>query len=152
MHECFVSGTRIFKSKTPHSSGIHCITYFTRMFLQRAFYISLYIFAVSIAAAPPPNPYFDESHLPSSSLSRDEVQAMREGQTYPPGYSHRYITLGEGSDAASEPIVEADPNILLDDENGVRARSLAARGNCQSRSSIGSTCFITYCWTRVVFD
>jgi hypothetical protein len=114
------------------------------MFLQEAFYISLYLFAASIAVAPSPNPDFGDSHLPSLRISREEVQAMKESQTYPPGYIHKYVTLGEG---ISVPIVEADPNILLGDEDGVRARSLAPCSSCLSIPNGSGNCNINYCWT-----
>jgi hypothetical protein len=118
------------------------------MFLQGAFHLSLYLFAASIAAAPSPNPDFDDSHLPSLRLPREEVQAMKESQTYPPGYIHQYVTLGEGSDAVTVPIVEADLNVLLDNEDGARARSLATRDQkCNMFSAAGSNCLINYCWT-----
>lgn len=71
---------------------------------------------------------------------------MKEGQTYPPGYLHEYVTLREGSNAVSFPVVEADPNILLDDEDGVQARSLASPYDCTILSINTTGCFITYCW------
>jgi hypothetical protein len=120
------------------------------MLPQKVFYISHYLFAAFIAAAPSPNPDFDDSHLPSLRLSREEVQAMKEGQIYPSGYIHTYITFGEGSDALSVPIVEVDPNILLDDEDGVRARSLASRDGgsfCSSFFTPFGSCTINYCWS-----
>jgi hypothetical protein len=118
------------------------------MLPQKAFYISHYLFAAFIAAAPSPNPDFDDSHLPSLRLPREEVQAMKKNQTYPSGYIHTYITFGKGSDAVSVPIVEADPNILLDDEDGVRARSLASRDGsfCTSFFTPFGYCTINYCW------
>jgi hypothetical protein len=117
------------------------------MFLQAAFYVSLSLLAASVAAAPSPNPHFDDSHLPGLRLPREEVQAMKKDQTYPPGYVHRNITLGEGSDAVSVPIVEANLNILLDDDDGVRARSLVARDQCISYRASQGSCLINYCWT-----
>ena len=113
------------------------------MFLQEAFHIFLYLFAASIAAAPSPIPDFDDSYLPSLRLSREEVQAMKEAQTYPPGYIHKYVTLGRD---ISVPIVEADPDILLNDADGVRARFLVPRGNCLTLTPAGSSCNINYCW------
>jgi hypothetical protein len=117
------------------------------MFLPEAYYISLYLFAASIAAAPSPNPNFSDGQIPSLRIPREEVQAMKEGQTNPPGHIHRYVTLGKGSDAVSVPIVEADLNTLLDDEVGVRARSLAQRdNNCLYYSPLDGSCNINYCW------
>jgi hypothetical protein len=118
------------------------------MLPQKAFYISYYLFATFIAAAPSPNPDFDDSHLPSLRLPWEEVQAMKEGQPYPPGYIHTYITFGKGSDAFSVPIIEADPSILLDDEDGVRARSLASRDGsfCSSFFTPFGSCTVNYCW------
>jgi hypothetical protein len=56
-----------------------------------------------------------------------DIHSLRTLQTYPPGYIHQNITLGEGSDAVTVTIVEADFDILLDGEDGVRARSLTTR-------------------------
>jgi hypothetical protein len=119
------------------------------MSLQKAFHTYLYLFAAFVAATPSPNPDFDDSHLPDLRLSRDEVQALKEAQIHPPGYVQKYITFGNGSDAVTVPIVEADVDILLDDEQGVKARSLASRGgsiSCMSFPTPRSGCMIDYCW------
>jgi len=47
------------------------------MFLQEAFYIFLYLFATSTAAAPASNPDFGDKYLPSLRVSREEVQEMK---------------------------------------------------------------------------
>jgi hypothetical protein len=119
-----------------------------KMFLQAAFYISLYLFAASITAAPLSDPDFDDSHLPGLRLSLEEVQAMKESQSYPPGYIHENITLGEGSNAVTVPVVEVDPNILLDDADGLQARSLVPRSACLNYGTAPGTtnCLIIYCW------
>jgi hypothetical protein len=116
------------------------------MFLQEAFLISLHLFAAPIATAPSPNSDFDDSHLPSLHIRQEEVQAAREGQTYTPGYIHERVTLGEGSNAVSMPIVEANPNKLLEDS--VQARSFVARDDCSSITANSTGCFIRYCWTN----
>lgn len=116
------------------------------MFLQGVLHISLYFLAASITTALLSSPDFDDSYLPRLRLSREEVQGMKEAQLYPPGYIHRYITLQGDSDAVSVPVVEADPNILLDDEDGVRARSLAPRDQCSTYNARRGVCFIIYCW------
>jgi hypothetical protein len=116
------------------------------MFLQKAFHTSLYLFTAFVAATPSPNPDFDDSHLPDLRLSRDEVQALKEAQIHPIGYVHKYITFGNGNDVVTVPIVEADVDILLDDEQGVKARSLAPRGSCLSFPTPSTGCMIDYCW------
>jgi hypothetical protein len=45
------------------------------------------------------------------------------------------------------PIVEADPNILLDDEDGHQARRRVLPSACQSISNGQGYCNIGYCWT-----
>jgi hypothetical protein len=113
------------------------------MFLQEAFYISLCLFVAFITTLPNPNPDFDDSHLPSLRLSREEVQEMKERQIYPPGYVHKYITMGD----KSTPIVELDPDILLDDDDGVSARSLVPREVCGTIAPTNTySCNINYCW------
>jgi hypothetical protein len=116
------------------------------VFLQEVFFISLYLFAAFITATPSPNLDFDDSHLPSIRFSREEVQAMKEAQAYPPGYIHDYITFGNGSDATSVPLIEPDYDIFLSDEDGIRARSLAPRGGCVSAPSRAGSCEVNYCW------
>jgi hypothetical protein len=118
------------------------------MLPQKALYMTNYLFAAFIAAAPFPNSGPDESHLPSRRLSVEEVQAMKERQIYPSGYIHTNITFGKGSDAFSVPIIEADPNVLLDNDDGVRARSLAARQGtfCTTFFTPFGSCTINYCW------
>jgi hypothetical protein len=108
------------------------------MFLQEAFYIFLYLFAASTAAAPP-------SNLPSLRLSLSEVQAMKEAQTHLPGYIHDYISLG----GRSVPVVEADPDILLDGEDGHRARARSLNGACRSFTNAAGSCNLNYCWTDI---
>jgi hypothetical protein len=112
------------------------------MFLQEAFYIYLCLFVAFIATAPNLNPNFDDSHLPSLRLSREEVQAMKERQTHPPGYIYKYITIGN----KSTPVIEIDPDMLLDDDDGVYARSLAPRWVCYTVIPPFGNCNINYCW------
>jgi hypothetical protein len=114
------------------------------MFLQNAFYISLYLFAASIAILLNPNPDFDNNHLPTLRLSREEVQAIKKRQTDPPGYIHEYDTLTGGK---STPIVEVEADTLLNNNDGDRARSLAPRGNCLPIPNGQGNCNINYCWT-----
>jgi hypothetical protein len=119
------------------------------MFLQAAFYISLYLFAASIIAAPSPNPGFNDSHLPSLRLSREEAQAMEESKSYPPGYVHKNIAFREDSSAITVPVVEADPDILLDDKDGIPVRILDPRDQqCPTPTPPmdGQGCYIIYCW------
>jgi hypothetical protein len=116
------------------------------VFLQEVFYISLYLFAAFITATISPNLDFDDSHLPSIRFSREEVQALKEAQTYPPGYIHDYISFGNSSDAISVPLIEPDYDIFLSDKDGVRARSLAPRGGCISAASRVGSCKVNYCW------
>lgn len=114
-----------------------------KMFLQEAFYIFLCLFAASTVAAPSSNRNSSFNHLPSLRLSREEVQAIKEGQTHPPGYIHNYITLG----GRSVPVVEADPDILLDDDDGHRARARSLPSACSSIGNGPGNCNINYCWT-----
>ena len=114
------------------------------MFLQKAFYISLYLFAASIATPLNPNPNFDDNQLPTLRLSREEVKAIKKRQTDPSDYIHEYNTLTGGK---STPIVEVDADILLNNNDGDRARSLAPRGNCLPIPNGQGNCNINYCWT-----
>jgi hypothetical protein len=68
---------------------------------------------------------------------------MKEAQTQLPGYIHGYISLG----GRSVPVVEADPDILLDDEDGRRARARSLPSACQSMTPASGSCNINYCWT-----
>ena len=45
------------------------------------------------------------------------------------------------------PVVEADPDILLDDEDGHRARARSLPGACQSLTNAAGSCNLNYCWT-----
>jgi hypothetical protein len=114
------------------------------MFLQKAFYISLYLFAASIATPLNPNSNFDDNQLPTLRLSREEVKAIKKRQTDPPDYIHEYDTLTGGK---STPIVEVNADILLNNNDGDRARSLAPRGNCLPIPNGQGNCNINYCWT-----
>jgi hypothetical protein len=114
------------------------------MLLQKAFYISLYLFAASIAIVLNPNPDFDDNHLPTLRLSREEVQAIKKRQDYSPGYIHEYDTQTGGK---STPIAEVDADILLNNNDGDHARSLAPRGNCLPLPNAAGSCNINYCWT-----
>jgi hypothetical protein len=133
---------------TQHDLSIHCIAYFIKIFLQEAFYVFLYLFATSTAAAPASNPDFGDKYLPSLRVSREEVQEMKEAQTHLPGYIHDYISLG----GRSVPVVEADPDILLDDEDGHRARARSLPGACQSLTNAAGSCNLNYCWTDINND
>ena len=113
------------------------------MLLQAAVCISLFSFAASVAAVPKPD--FDENHLPRMRLPREQVEAMKRDQSYPSGYIHAYVNFGEGSNAMTVPVVEGDPAILLDDEDGIRARDVTPSAQCLTLTSIKS-CLIMYCW------
>ncbi|KLO88624.1 uncharacterized protein LW93_4433 [Fusarium fujikuroi] len=103
--------------------------------------------AISVAANPVGDSLPDDAHLPDHRLSPAEVQALKEAQIYPPGYVHKRVIFGEGKDAITVPIVEADVDMLRDDEKGVKARSLAPRGSCFSfPMSARGSCMIDYCW------
>jgi hypothetical protein len=116
------------------------------MFLQEVFYIFLYLFTASMATALPSNLDSSDSsdkYLPSLRLSLEEVQAMKKSQTHLPGYIHNYISLGD----RSVPIVEADPNILLDNKDGHQARIRSLASGCQSITNSAGSCNLNYCWT-----
>ncbi|KAH7322009.1 secreted in xylem 2 protein, SIX2 [Rhexocercosporidium sp. MPI-PUGE-AT-0058] len=115
------------------------------MFLRTAIYSSVFLAAV-ISANPFPSSDYPDSHLPDLRLTREEVQVMKREQIHEPGYVHKYVTLGTGDDAITVPIIEADPTILLSDEEGVKARALAPRGACMSFAASSSSCTINYCW------
>jgi hypothetical protein len=113
------------------------------MLLQRAFNIFLYLHIASIAIALSLNRSFGDGHLPSLHNPREEMQTINEDGTYPPGYIHKYITLGEGINAVTVPVVEAE---LPDIEEGVQSRSVATPGNCKTYTPRRGICFIIYCW------
>ena len=115
------------------------------MLLQAVVHISLYLFAASVAAVPSPKPDFDENHLPRMRLPKGQVEAMKRDQSYPPGYIHNYVTFGEGSNAITVPVVEGDPAILLDAEDGIQARDTAPSQQCLSFTS-KTFSLIIYCW------
>ncbi|KAF5984284.1 secreted in xylem 2 [Fusarium coicis] len=116
------------------------------MFFKRALVALFAAWTISVAANPVADPLPDDSHLPNLRLSRREVQDLKENQKFPPGYVHKMVTFGTGEDTTTVPIVEADPDMLLDDENGIKARSLAPRGSCFSFPMPSSGCMIDYCW------
>ncbi|KAF5684379.1 secreted in xylem [Fusarium denticulatum] len=115
-------------------------------------WVSLFTaWAISVAANPagdfPRGAQPVDAHLPDRRLSPSEVQALKEAQIYPPGYIHKRVTFGEGKDAVEVPIVEADVDMLLNNEKGVKARSLAPRGACFSfPTPPRGSCMIDYCW------
>jgi hypothetical protein len=113
------------------------------MFLQKVIYI--FLLFMTITAAAPTN---DHPHLPSLRLSRVEVEKMKRTQSNPPGTFYRNITMGKGDNKTMVPVVEINFDILCDDEDGHRARSLAPRGSCYSRqqNSAVSDCNVAYCW------
>ena len=88
-------------------------------------------------------------------LSKDEVQAMKRELASPPGTILNYVSLPidperlTTNDTKLVPVVQGDPDVFLDDEHGVKARSLAARGSCVVWSRISGQCSITYCWSGV---
>ncbi|KAG4255524.1 hypothetical protein BFJ72_g15245 [Fusarium proliferatum] len=116
------------------------------MFLNRALVALFAAWTIAAAANPVADPQPDDAHLPDIRLSPLEVRALKEAQKYPPGYVHKIVTLGTGENAKEVPIVEADPDMLLDDEKGIKARSLAPRGTCFSFPAASSGCMIDYCW------
>ncbi|KAF4449969.1 secreted in xylem 2 [Fusarium austroafricanum] len=116
------------------------------MFLKGALVALYTAWTISVAASPVGNSLPDDAHLPDLRLSHSEVRALKEAQIHPPGYIHKRVTFGEGEDAVTVPIVEADVDMLLDDEKGVKARSLAPRGSCFSFPMPSSGCMIDYCW------
>ncbi|KAF5716143.1 secreted in xylem 2 [Fusarium mundagurra] len=116
------------------------------MFLNRALVALFAAWTISVAANPITDPLPDDARLPDTRLSPLEVRALKEAQKYPPGYVHKIVTLGTGENAKEVPIVEADPDMLLHGEKGIKARSLARRGSCMSFPSTSSGCMIDYCW------
>jgi hypothetical protein len=115
------------------------------MLLQAVVYISLYLLTASVAAVPSPKPDFNENHLPRMRLPQGQVEAMKQDQSYPPGYIHNYVTFGEGSNTTTVPVVEGDPAILLDTEDGIKARDIAPSLQCFTFNS-KTYCLIIYCW------
>lgn len=103
-------------------------------------------FLSSAVIAAPSQGLSDASYLPSARLPAEKVAMMKRDQKYPPGYHHSNVTFGEGADAISVPVIEADPDILLDNDKGIHARSLAPRGACMSFVGRFSNCEINYCW------
>ncbi|KAF5688794.1 secreted in xylem 2 [Fusarium circinatum] len=101
---------------------------------------------ISAAANPVAEPQPNDARLPDVRLSPLEVRALKEAQKYPPGYIHKRVTLGTGKNAKEVPIVEADPDMLLHGEKGIKERSLAPRGSCFSFPASSSGCMIDYCW------
>nr|ARR28600.1 secreted in xylem 2 [Fusarium oxysporum f. sp. cubense] len=116
------------------------------MFLKGVLVAMFAAWTISVAANPVADPQPNDARLPDVRLSPLEVQAMKEAQKHSPGYIHRMVTLGTGENAIEVPIVEADPDMLLDGEKGMRARSLAPRGTCFSFPATSSGCMIDYCW------
>jgi hypothetical protein len=60
--------------------------------------------------------------------------------------------MGKGDNKTMVPVVEINFDILCDDEDGERARSLITRGNsCYSRqqNSAVSNCNVAYCWRDI---
>jgi hypothetical protein len=110
--------------------------------------IYIFLLFMTITAAAPSYPTTDHPHLPSLRLSREEVEKMKRIQLNPPGTFYRNITMGEGDNKTTVPVVEIDFDILCDNEVGHRARSLAPRGSCYSRqqNSEPGYCNIAYCW------
>jgi hypothetical protein len=113
------------------------------MLLQRAFNIFLYLYPASIAVALSLNRTFGDGHLPSLRNPREETQTINQDGTYPPGYIHKYITLGEGINAITVPVVEVE---LPDNEEGLQSRSVATPGYCSQYTPRSDLCFIIYCW------
>ncbi|KAF5698371.1 secreted in xylem [Fusarium globosum] len=91
------------------------------MFFKHALVALFAAWTISAAANPVADPLPDDAHLPDLRLSPREVQDLKENQKFPPGYVHKMVTLGTGKDAKTVPIVEADPDMLLDDKRGVKA-------------------------------
>lgn len=113
------------------------------MLLQHAFNIFLYLHTASIAVALSLNRSFADGHLTGLHNPREEIQTRNEDGTYPPGYIHKYITLGEGINAVTVPVVEAE---LPDIKEGVQSRSIATPGQCKTYNPRRGICFIVYCW------
>ncbi|KAF5622400.1 secreted in xylem 2 [Fusarium tjaetaba] len=116
------------------------------MFFKRALVALFAAWTISVAANPVADPLPDDIYLPDLRLSPREVQDLKDNQKFPPGYVHKMVTFGTGEDTTTVPIVEADPDMLLDDEKGMKARSLAPRGSCFSFPMPSSGCMIDYCW------
>ncbi|RBA14861.1 hypothetical protein FPRO05_13077 [Fusarium proliferatum] len=116
------------------------------MFFKHALVALFAAWTISADANTVADPLSEDAHLPNLRLSPREVQDLKDNQKFPPGYVHKMVTLGTGKDAKTVPIVEADPDMLLDDKRGVKARSLAPRGSCFSFPLPSSGCMIDYCW------
>lgn len=88
-------------------------------------------------------------------LSAEEVRATKRDLTSPPGTVLDYVSLPVDPERLSTnetmlvPVIQGDPDVFLDDEDGVQARSLAARqsGSCIVWSRVSGSCSLTYCWS-----
>lgn len=77
---------------------------------------------------------------------------MKENQENSVGQILNYVTLpvnaiGNRSETQTVPVVQGDPNVFLDNDDGLRARSLAPRGSCIVWGGTSQSCAITYCWS-----
>jgi hypothetical protein len=121
------------------------LTTLIRMILCNVIYITLCICAgIDAVAFPQPK----NEGLPSARLTRQQVQDLKDSQIYSPGHIHRNLTFGKGDSIRTVSIVEADCDILLpdNDRDGMKARSLAPRGQCLNFPSLTGGCVINYCW------
>lgn len=103
------------------------------MYSQRIIHTSLML-AAMVAATPIATTYGPdlsdtviEARFPETRLSREQVDYLKERQRQPAGTILNNVTFGSGEDTQIVPIVQADLDMLLDDEQGVKARALAAR-------------------------
>src|SRR6266566_1958839 len=92
------------------------------MLLQAALHIFLFLFVAFVAALPFSNPVSDRDHVPQRRFTPEQVEEMRLGQLYQPGYVHTNLTFGNGSGAKTVPLVEADFSLLLDGEGSIQSR------------------------------
>lgn len=118
------------------------------MFLLGTISICLSLFT-AIAAAVSENNNDPITTTPDLRLTPEEVEKFKAHQIHEPGYIHGYTTFGEGANKVSVPIVEGDYDIFLENEQGIKARSLAGRGlagSCLSFTAPPGDCLINYCW------
>src|SRR6266699_3124071 len=117
-----------------------------KMLLQTALHISFFLFAASVAALPSSDANLDGNHL---SFSREEIDALKLEQRYPPGYVHRNITFGTGDSTVIVPVVEGDIS-LLGNDGIIQARNsnpFAATLPSQCTTFTATKfCIIFYCW------
>lgn len=100
---------------------------------------SLMAFPGTLGAPTDPKALTDEDGLPTLRLSRGEVDDLKRAAVHLPGHVHSYVNLGK----RSIPMVEADPEMFLDDEVGAQRRALAPRGSCFRIPSIRNSCYIS---------